>query len=263
MTLSGEQVFQTYENWMLRRRDPSSVRGYRHAWASFLAYVADPVAPQDIQDWIDDTTWAPSTMRTAYSWIKAGYTHCVERDLIERSPCRKWITVDPPDDSDPTYYSPSELARFEAGCRDTDDELLLRLFTHTGMRSIEVRRLTWDKIEDGAMHVHGKGGKWRYVPVHPDLHDSLRAAQMRSPFVVSTERGALSESGLRLRIQRITGVTHKHGFRSTVATDLLMHEVPEATINQIIGHGPKSMFQKHYNAKMIPTMRTALLTLYT
>jgi integrase len=73
--------------------------------------------------------------------------------------------------------------------RDHEDRLLFAMFVWTGLRTIEVRRLTRNDVSlaDGTLRVDGKGDRERIVPIHPRLRALLvgrlliRATCMSSP----------------------------------------------------------------------------------
>lgn len=49
------------------------------------------------------------------------------------------------------------------------NKLIIAFFVDTGMRLTELIKLQEDWIEDSVIRVFGKGSKWRYVPISPQL----------------------------------------------------------------------------------------------
>ncbi len=84
----------------------------------------------------------------------------------------------------------AEAADLEASARARDDDkgLVVLLGLHLGLRREEIAELRWDCFAgDGWAQVLGKGGRTRFLFVHPVLTEALLSARRRragsSPFV--------------------------------------------------------------------------------
>jgi integrase len=135
----------------------------------------DDVRRPDIQRFLMETGWAPSTQRTALAYLRAAYGYAVEElELFDRNPCRR-VRLARIIKEIPRTIPNERLRAMRDACRHDGDWLTLGMFMYTGMRTIEVRRLTWNDVSlsEGAMRVFGKGDKWRIVPIHQRLRRIL------------------------------------------------------------------------------------------
>jgi site-specific recombinase XerD len=140
------------------------------------------------------------------------------------------------------------------------DRAILAVLLYHGLRREEAARLYIDDIQErrGIKHlrIHGKGGKLRYLPLHPvaaeRLHTYLHASghhveQVRAP-LFSPLRGPNTGVGISgAGIYTLVGAYAKaadievaglgvHGLRATAATNALEHEADIAKVQQWLGH---------------------------
>jgi integrase/recombinase XerD len=139
---------------------------------------------------------------------------------------------------------------------------------YTGMRTIEVRRLTWNDVSlsEGTMRVFGKGDKWRVVPIHPRLRRILigRTFDHGSIHVVPGRHGGMvSAGGLHYRLKQIaTGDIRNHDFRRTVATSLRQNRCDPYVRDAIMGWTRDEMFAQAYNAVSPRELHEGMALLY-
>ncbi|HDS1679030.1 TPA: tyrosine-type recombinase/integrase [Pseudomonas putida] len=140
------------------------------------------------------------------------------------------------------------------------DRAVLSVLLYLGLRREEVARLTVQDIQErrGIKHlrVHGKGGKLRYLPMHPvtldRIHSYLEASSQHTehpdaPLFIPL-RGKRTGTGLSAdgiyalvgRYARVAGISvvglGVHGLRATAATNALEHESDIAKVQQWLGH---------------------------
>jgi site-specific recombinase XerD len=140
------------------------------------------------------------------------------------------------------------------------DRAILAVLLYHGLRREEAARLYIEDIQErrGIKHlrIHGKGGKLRYLPLHPvaaeRLHAYLDASghhteQARAP-LFSPLRGPNTGAGISgAGIYALVGAYAKaagiavaglgvHGLRATAATNALEHEADIAKVQQWLGH---------------------------
>lgn len=131
---------------------------------------------------------------------------------------------------------------------------MARVAVYTGLRKAEVYNLKWDDIdlERGYLQVrHGKGDKFRMVPLIPSLKAWLQSLPRFSPWLFTSPKGngpyrsgtlhgwkeALEEAG-------ITDFRF-HDLRHTTATLLRMSGVDLQTIGEILGHSNLRFTQRY------------------
>lgn len=140
------------------------------------------------------------------------------------------------------------------------DRAILAVLLYHGLRREEAARLTVQDILErrGIKHlrVHGKGGKIRYLPLHPvameRIHAYLEASahqleRTAAPLFVPL-RGRKTGAGISAEgIYALVGIYARtagievaglgvHGLRATAATNALEHEADIAKVQQWLGH---------------------------
>lgn len=139
------------------------------------------------------------------------------------------------------------------------DRALLAVLLYLGLRRAEAARLKVEDIQErrGIKHlrVHGKGGKLRYLPLHPvaleRIHSYLQVSghhlEAGQPLFLPL-RGRSTGAGLSAdgiyamvgRYARAAGIEVDglgvHGLRATAATNALEHEADIAKVQQWLGH---------------------------
>ena len=140
------------------------------------------------------------------------------------------------------------------------DRAVLAVLLYHGLRREEAARLSVQDMQErrGIKHlrVHGKGGKLRYLPMHPvaleRIHAYLEASghhleQAASPLFMplrgKTTGAGLSADGIYAlvgRYAKAAGIEVAglgvHGLRATAATNALEHEADIAKVQQWLGH---------------------------
>lgn len=149
---------------------------------------------------------------------------------------------------------PKALSADEAAAvRDTAAKVGLRwgaattVLLHAGLRASELLGLQWVDLQDGWIHVEGKGGHERNIPVHDRVSEALTAWRQSSgsarwvfPSPVNAHE-PMSAPWLRENIADIgydadVGRVHPHMLRHTFATRLVELGVDVRTIQMLMGH---------------------------
>jgi site-specific recombinase XerD len=136
---------------------------------------------------------------------------------------------------------------------------LLELLYSAGLRSAEAVGLDLADVdfEREALHVHGKGGKERVVPLGEEAaHHLARYLRDARP---SLARGAVDAVFLSARGRRLDTsivrklVRHPHRLRHAFATHLLEGGADLRTIQELLGHSSLSTTQiySHVDAKRL------------
>jgi site-specific recombinase XerD len=131
------------------------------------------------------------------------------------------------------------------------DRALLTLLYGTGIRASECSGLKEQDInwEEGTIHVTGKGGHERTVPLNEEVLHVLRqyrlargGAKAHEPFFRSREGNALSRNAIYERVRRhahqarIAKRVSPHRLRHTFATHLVQEGVGLVTLRDLLGH---------------------------
>ena len=140
------------------------------------------------------------------------------------------------------------------------DRAVLAVLLYHGLRREEAAQLTVSDILErrGIKHflVHGKGGKVRYLPLHPVAADRIHDYLERSghhlvapkgplflPLRGPVDRGGLTADGIYKLVEayakkagiKVDGLG-VHGLRATAATNALEHEADIAKVQAWLGH---------------------------
>ncbi|MBU0808318.1 MAG: tyrosine-type recombinase/integrase [Gammaproteobacteria bacterium] len=140
------------------------------------------------------------------------------------------------------------------------DRAVLAVLLYHGLRREEAARLTIQDMQErrGIKHlrVHGKGGKLRYLPMHPVALERIHvyldssghhleqvAAPLFMPLRGKATGAGLSADGIYAlvgRYAKAAGIEVAglgvHGLRATAATNALEHEADIAKVQQWLGH---------------------------
>lgn len=271
-------IFEVYAVGMeARGAKPHSVWNFRRAAGRYTTWCAeqglDPlnVKPAHVAMFLVSTGWQPSTMRVAKAALSAAYEYALwDLEIIERNPCPRARLPKSP--RKPRRFIPNRVLRdIRANLRDEDDHRLFCLFAFTGLRSIEVRRLTWADVnlaDNWLVITRGKGDHGRLVPIHPELRKLLvgRAWRHAHAHVAAGRAGDLvSTAGLHYRMKRIAGEhdIRNHDYRKTVASSLRFNGVQREVFNELLGWGTDgSTFEDHYSSVSPEELQAAILQLY-
>lgn len=153
-----------------------------------------------------------------------------------------------------TPLSPSEIKKFLVGIRKYRDIAILYLMFLCGLRSCEVLSLDVDDFDyiDDQIHVRGKGGKERVLPIPTSVRQALqRYLDYERPEVKHTRcfvvlkgphRGEpLTAEGLRTIFRHHRKIAHlkkanAHKFRHTFCTNMIRQGVSLPVVQKLMGH---------------------------
>ena len=133
---------------------------------------------------------------------------------------------------------------------DIRDKAMLELFYSSGLRLAELCGLSWAdlRLDDGLVRVHGKGDKWREVPVGRKARAALAALRELGesgpgqPVFKGRDGGAIGRNqvGQRVRaIARRQGIdkrVHPHLLRHSCASHLLESSGDLRAVQELLGH---------------------------
>lgn len=138
---------------------------------------------------------------------------------------------------EPRFLTPEEVRKAITAARGTRIELLVPAAVYTGMRFGELDRLEWQDIDFKAMIIDvklSKPGKFRKVPLHPDLASML--APYKGPGKCFNTTG-FSHVWETLRQAAGLGHFRFHDLRHTFASLLIKSGVDIYTVSKLLGHG--------------------------
>lgn len=175
-----------FDAWQAKRNlSANTIRGRRFRLASFARYLQDQgkglldAETDDVEGWMDslggDRGLSPQT-RHGYTRQIAAFYHWAQRSrLIVDDPTEEVVRPRLPRGL-PRPMDPAELMR-AIDAADDRRAAMLALAGFAGFRCIEIAGLQVEDVDWRAhrlLIVHGKGGKERVVPMHPEVEVRLR-----------------------------------------------------------------------------------------
>ena len=115
--------------------------------------------------------WAPQTRKSHRSTLRSFYGWAYRNKLIDSDPAAELRAIRPPI-SRPRPTPEGHLKRAMMLANDTELVLVL-LAAYAGLRRSEIANLKQADVIGDQLHITGKGGRQRRIPVHPLIVDPL------------------------------------------------------------------------------------------
>lgn len=263
--------------WFANLDNPRTRRAYQNDLEDFCGFVglasADEfrvVTRSHVLAWraqLEHRGLAGATIRRKLAALASLFDHLLESNAIAGgNPVHgvKRPKIESNEGKTPALGDHQAKALLEAPDETTSkglrDRALLAVLLYHGLRREEAALLQVSDIQDrrGIQHlkVHGKGGKVRYLPLHPvaagRIHQYLESsghhwADRKVPLFIPL-RGKLTGAGITANgIYTVVATYAKkagievdglgvHGLRATAATNALEHEADIAKVQAWLGH---------------------------
>lgn len=217
----GDQLREACRAWLAKSPSRDTRVNYAHDLGQFLTFVGVPadrpealaeVRPHHVAAWRDrlrDDGLTNSSVRRKLTVLRSLFSYLQNYGYVGANPAHSDFVAAPPvsRDGKTVGLSPDDCRRLldappatPAGVRD---RALLAVLAYTGCRVGELTRLRVGSYRQNGAHrvlqVHGKGGKERQVPLHPEaverVEDWLAAAGLRDDTSGALFRPAKSPRG--------------------------------------------------------------------
>lgn len=167
------QAIDSFTTWL--RAGGQSVGTIRlRRWG--LNKLAEDTAPrtpwqitfEDLQKWIANPAWSPNTRKSARATIRRFFHWAQATQRRPDNPAELLLSVRiPPARPRPT---PEAVVIAALERAETDrDRLMILLASFGGLRRSEIATVHADDVQNSFLFVIGKGGRQRFVPIHPTL----------------------------------------------------------------------------------------------
>ncbi|SER52495.1 Site-specific recombinase XerD [Azotobacter beijerinckii] len=286
--------------WFANLDNPRTRRAYRGDLEDFCGFIGLQ-APEQFRDvtrahvlaWrkhLEQRGLSAATLRRKLAALTSLFDHLLECNAVAGgNPVHgvKRPRIESNEGKTPALGDHQARALLEAPdpatLKGRRDRALLAVLLYHGLRREEAARLSVHDLQDrrGIKHlkVHGKGGKLRYLPLHPvaaeRIHAYLEASghhleDPKAPLFLPL-RGKRTGSGISAdgiyalvgAYARAAGITVEglgvHGLRATAATNALEHEADIAKVQQWLGHANISTTRlydrRHMRAEDSPTFK--------
>lgn len=264
--------------WFANIDNPRTRRAYQSDLQDFMAFVG-VVRPEEFRQvvrahviaWrksLEARQLAGATIRRKLAALSSLFEYLCEKNAVPVNPVKgtKRPKVETQEGKTPALGDHQARTLLDAPDPKTlkglRDRALLSVFLYHGLRREELCRLSVGDITTrrGVPHlrVHGKGGKLRYVPVHPGtaglldeyLHAAGHVGDSRAPIFLPMRDGRREGAGQAItpdgvyKLLKAYAATAKidlqgfgpHSLRATAATNALDHEADIAKVQEWLGH---------------------------
>lgn len=276
------------EHLTIKSYRPRTIKDYLFELSFFRRFVKEETDREDIEDIDHDTLYAYTAslyerhLTATTIRCKLGAVQCFFRALYEKHKLYRDITG--------SIHLPKRIKKLPTGMLNEHEmsEVFTRLEQNTnhhkpiktyadalamrdravfetlystGIRISEITNLDMGDIhdDDSLVHIHGKGGKERIVPVgsvclevaHRYLHEArtILAKKECTALFVTYRGGRMSKAALRNVVKRVTtaaGITRNitvHSIRHSCATHMLNNGADIRFVQKQLGHSSLSSTQ--------------------
>lgn len=267
--MSPTEIFIAMQN------SPHTQRAYRadlHKWYTFLASKGDQETPETVLAFKDMliTYYAGSTAQRIWCTVAAYYGWLKGTDRIKATPFQGIKSPSRLSDTPPPVPTDDEVTALLYACEDGTQHgararIAIALMLN-GLRAQEVCDAKYMDLEradsqNWMLHVIGKGGKWRTVPLNSEAQDAIMdyyfmyGSDMDDDHIVPSERwsnAALQTKAIWRMVDeysRKAGVQHihPHALRHHYATRLVRAGVSVFTLQKLLGHSRADTTQRYVN----------------
>ena len=197
---------------------------------------------------------AAKTVHTDSVVIRQIVNFALQRGMIGRDPL-KGIRLKKPKTSPQPWWTKQQIDRI-LGASDKPQQDVFRVLAETGMRIGELKHLTWQDVDfdEGFLYVRPKDG-WRpktgdqrAIPMTPAVRDVLSQRPRDALWVFTAPRSRQYPDGkhfvserrllayLKCVLKQLELPGHLHTFRHSFISHALTSGVPEAIVQQWVGH---------------------------
>lgn len=240
--LTWPTALDGFADWLRAASRTESTIKLRRYWLTRLAHDHPGTSPVTITTtqitvWLATGTWQPSTRKSALGTIRRFFTWMDLNRHRPDNPTTHLLTV-----PTPTYRArpipDAVLTEALTRATTTEDRLLLLLPALAGLRRAETAALHTSAVNDGWLHITGKGGRTRNIPIHLDLAPML-ALKTTGYYFPSPRTGYTHRTpdNIGKRITRLLGGHHTpHQLRHWFATRTYAATGDLRAVQELLGH---------------------------
>lgn len=267
-----------------KRYSAHTIRAYHDDLVQFFDFLEIELDLQDmtrvesgfVRSWLasmKDNNHSSGTINRKISTLRSFFKFLVRKGDILRSPMTNTVSPKMPRRL-PMFVKEGEVrevferVQFTEGFLGQTEQLVLRIFYETGIRSAELVGLKESHISPSysTIKVLGKGNKERVIPVSKDLVDSLQAymKEKRRLFAeADTEYLLVNSKGKHIYARWVYTVVHRaltgfttiekrspHILRHSFATHLTNNGAPLNSVKELLGHSSLAATQVYTHNTM-------------
>ena len=234
--MDGEGWPQLLVAYQLEQRakgqSPETIRTRMSYLRRFSAAHAPDAGRCELVAWLACPTWSPGTRKSAQAALRSFSRWMVVSGRAQVNPAAELDPVSVPK----RLPRPAAEWQVEAGCDATDqgDALMVELAARAGLRRSEIAALRREDLTPWGLHIVGKGGRHRMVPVGPRLR---RLLEDRPPGYLFPGRftGHVHPATVQRHVKAAAG-TAPHSLRHRFATRAYAGTSDLFAVQQLLGH---------------------------
>lgn len=211
------------------------------------------VSTSQLVEWLRTDRWSAATRSSMREAARGFFEWARVAGLVDASPAVDLpsvrVRVGTP------RPTPAVVVLKALESADDLERLAIYFAMYAGLRRMEIAKVHTDDIADGTLHVVGKGGKHRLIPVHPMLHTELEAAIARRSLLGRRYSGWLFPSprgghftagciGKRISDQLPEGWT-THTLRHRFASQAYAVHRDLRAVQELLGHSSPEMTARY------------------
>lgn len=238
-------VLANFEAWLLLYRRPLTVRNRLHYarhlynWCSTKGLEIFELTTQHVSKWASTVGPAPATRKNAVDAIRVFYNWAVLMGLAPNNPAKDIPRIMVPAGL-PNPAPDDVLQEGINRCQTVQDLLMLLFASYGGLRVGEIAVLHASDLQGDHVRVQGKGGKIRYVPLHPVVKNILEELDFVGWLFPSDKNptGHYLPDSIAQRIRRylLPGDWTAHTLRHRFATEYFRVNPDLLALRELLGH---------------------------
>ncbi|GFZ82326.1 tyrosine-type recombinase/integrase [Nesterenkonia alkaliphila] len=246
MQLSHEDAVRKFRTALTAYRAPDTVdlRCYYVQriinWTEAQDMTVWDLDLQDFLTWLSsDVGPSPWTKRSAKSSISVFYQWAHATELIHENPAQKLPSLRAPQ-SFPNPAPEDKVEQALSRCTRRIDVLMILLGEYQGLRAGEMAPLHSADVYGEELRVVGKGNKYRMLPLHPLVSDTLRLFPTGYYFPSTRNpRGHMLAASVGRRVRWLFGNQPRinaHSLRHKFAMDAYEENPDLLALKEALGH---------------------------
>jgi len=245
--------------------------------ASFGKRPVHQLGQRAVERWLaEHPEWKPSTRALHFTRVRAFCRWLLRRGVIKKDPCAE-LTAPKRPRRNPRPLSFAEFQTLRAACPDARAKLIVSLMYWLGLRCVEIARLNVDDVDwlSKTVHVIGKGGHERELPLVPQIELALHAYLREHPATSGPLVRSYRTPGAPMRAETISiyvrhwmldaGVKHfpydgrsAHAWRHTALTELAEATHDPYVVQEFAGHADISTAMHYVRRADLSRLRDGL-----
>lgn len=229
-------------------------RLYRHTVPAALTLA-------DLILFMSNPGWGPEARRSARSSLRLFYRWAEAVALVDVDPTRFLPTVLVPRGI--PRPTPERIVVLAFDRADTRGRLMILLALLAGMRRTEIATLHIRHVSGDAIHVTGKGGHQRIVPLHPMLAEALAGWAALGFVFPGKDHGHLSPHWVGKLLGTYLGPGWTgHTLRHAAATAWYATERDLRAVQELLGHSRPETTARYTRLPVGAALRSVLDATY-